>query len=276
MATVDRPPDRPPAAQYDSTYGRFGDELYSSIRAEAFGEDIGQNSWLTADELRTFCRWLEIDRGSELLDVACGSGGPALFVADTTGCRVIGVDLHDAAVATANRAARDRGLDARARFLRADTREPLPFEDASVDAVICIDSINHVYERGSALREWRRVLHPGGRALFTNPITVTGLLRREEMLTRSYGIGEFVFTPPGLDERLLREAGFDDIRVTDMTESSVQIATAWRAARERRAAELDEIEGVEQNASTQRFLATAAELLRERRLSRLAYLAHRV
>jgi len=36
----------------DVAYGREGDALYASIRRAAFGEDIGQNPWLTADELR--------------------------------------------------------------------------------------------------------------------------------------------------------------------------------------------------------------------------------
>ena len=125
------------------------------------------------------------------------------------------------------------------------------------------------------LREWRRLLGANGRVLFTDPITVTGMLRREEMLLRSGAMGEFVFTPPGFDERLLREAGFGDIRAEDVSENPALVASAWHAARERHAAELDRVEGAEQNASTQRLLATVATLARERRLSRLAYLAFR-
>jgi hypothetical protein len=33
---------------YDRTYGSFAERLNATIRAEAFGEEIGQNSWLTA------------------------------------------------------------------------------------------------------------------------------------------------------------------------------------------------------------------------------------
>jgi len=95
--------------QYDTTYGRFADELYASIRRETCGEDIGQNSWLTADELRAFCEWLELGPSSELLEVASGSGGTALFTAAKTGCRVTGVDMHATGVAAGNEAARERG-----------------------------------------------------------------------------------------------------------------------------------------------------------------------
>jgi hypothetical protein len=72
---------------FDATYSRFADDVYAEIRREAFGEDIGQTSWLTADELRRFCDTLALDSSSELLEVASGSGGPALFTVDVTGCR---------------------------------------------------------------------------------------------------------------------------------------------------------------------------------------------
>jgi SAM-dependent methyltransferase len=261
--------------QYDTTSGRFADELYALIRAEVFGEDIGQNSWLTADELRVFCEWLELSASSEVLEVASGSGGPALFMAATTGCGVTGVDMDEAGVAAGIESARERGLTERVRFVYADAREPLPFEDGVFDAVICVDSINYLYERAAALRDWHRLVRRGGRMLFTDPITLTGLLRREEAIVRSSGMGEFVFTPVGLDERLMREAGFADVRVEDVSENPARVGAAWVAARAQHEAELDEIEGAEQNASTQKFLATVAELARERRLSRLAYLARR-
>jgi len=88
-------------------------------------------------------------------------------------------------------------------------------------------------------------------------------------------MGEFVFTPPGIDEQLIREAGFDDVRVEDVTENPTRVAMAWHTARAQHAAELDELEGAEQNAVMQEFLATVAALARERRLSRLAYIARR-
>jgi len=63
---------------YDTNYGNFQTELYSEIRREAFGEDIGQNSWMTASEQDIFLDWLHLSAGKKLLDIACGSGGPAL------------------------------------------------------------------------------------------------------------------------------------------------------------------------------------------------------
>jgi SAM-dependent methyltransferase len=260
---------------YDRTYGSFADRLNAAIRSEAFGEEIGQNSWLTADEHRGFLARLEIDASCHVLEVACGSGGPALFMARETSCRVTGVDLHDAGVAVANASAAEQGLADRARFVQTDAREPLPFDDGSFDALLCIDSINHMYDRSRVLGEWHRVLRSGGRVLFTDPITVTGMIRREEMVARSQGMGEFVFTAPGHDQTLLEAAGFEDIEVEDVTSNMAAVASAWRGARARQTAELDQVEGAEANANFQDFLAVVERLADERRLSRLVYLAHK-
>jgi SAM-dependent methyltransferase len=260
---------------FDAAYSRFADELYADIRREAFGEDIGQTSWLTADEQRDFCSWLELDPSSELLEVASGSGGPALFTVEATGCRVVGVDIHEEGVATASAAALERGLADRACFLVVDARKQLPFDGESFDAVICIDSINHLYDRAAVLADWLRVLRPGGRALFTNAVTLTGLARREELVARSSSMGDFVFTPAGLDERLVRDAGFVDLRVEDVSENAARVAGAWRDARERRRDALDRIEGADANASMQAMLHATSLLADERRVSRFVYVARR-
>ena len=51
--------DGPGSTYYDANYGNFQTELYTEIRREAFGEDIGQNSWLTARE-----KWRRHSSGS--------------------------------------------------------------------------------------------------------------------------------------------------------------------------------------------------------------------
>src|ERR1700730_3625308 len=89
------------ADHYNANYGNFQTELYAQIRHEAFGEDIGQNSWLTRDELDKFLQWLDLSPGKTLLDVGCGAGGPALRIAAATGCSVVGIDIHEHAVTTA-------------------------------------------------------------------------------------------------------------------------------------------------------------------------------
>jgi SAM-dependent methyltransferase len=260
---------------YDAVYGNFGGQLAAAIRAEAFAEDIGQNSWLTAREHRMFFVWLGLDASSEVLEVGSGSGGPALFMARETGCRVTGIELHEGGVAAANDAARKRQLADRAQFTTGDARDRLRFASGSFDAVLCVDSINHIYERRRVFEEWHRVLRPGTHALFTDPLTVTGMVRREEMLIRSGSLGEQIFTAPGVNERLLRAVGFDQVRVEDVTANMAAVSAARRRARAGHAAELDEIEGSEANANYQDYLRVVELLATERRLTRLAYTAHK-
>ena len=88
-------------------------------------------------------------------------------------------------------------------------------------------------------------------------------------------MGEFVFTAPGVDEALLGAAGFEEIRVQDATPNMATVAAAWREARARHAADLDQIEGAEANARFQAFLGMVERLASEGRLSRPAYLARK-
>ena len=57
---------------YDTLFSGSAEDLHARVRAEAFGEEIGQNSWLTADEHRHFFEWLELGPESEVLEVASG------------------------------------------------------------------------------------------------------------------------------------------------------------------------------------------------------------
>ena len=66
---------------YNSTYGNFREQVLAEIRRETYGDDIGQNSWITTDEYDTFYGWLNLSIGDQVLEVAKGSGGPALYLA---------------------------------------------------------------------------------------------------------------------------------------------------------------------------------------------------
>ena len=260
------------AGQYSAHYGQFADEVHGQVRKAAFGEDIGQNSWLTRDELSRFARWLGLGRSSRLLDVACGSGGPALHLVRLTGCEIVGVELYEEAVATANRIAVEAGLEPRARFVQADASAPLPFEDGGFDAILCVDAINHLTGRQRLLTDWARLLTAGGRLLFTDPLIVTGMLGSDEIAART-SIGYGLFAPLGENERVLAESGLQVVTVEDPTESMAAIALRRYRAREQYEEKLRETEGDDTFEGRQRFFDVAAILSGERRLSRYVYVA---
>lgn len=259
---------------FDSTYSRFEAEVLARVREATFGEDFGQNSWTTADEYDRWTGWLDLDAGAHVLEVASGSGGPALFLAERTGCRLTGLDVNAHGVATAMQRAQVQGLADRVVFEQADADVALPYAEATFDAVICVDSANHFPHRLGVLREWYRVLKPGGRALFTDPVVVTGLVTNEELAARS-AIGLFLFAPPGLNERLIREAGLDLVRMEDVTENAARVSRRWHDARAQHRDALVQMEGEERFEGLQRFFAVVHRLTSERRLSRLVYLAQK-
>ena len=260
------------ADHYSAQYGQFAAEVHGQVRRAAFGEDVGQNSWLTVDELELFAGWLELGASSLLLDVACGSGGPALHLGKQTGCEIVGVELYAEAVAAGNRMALEAALEARARFVQADASLSLPFESGTFDAILCIDAINHLPNRHRVLADWARLLKAGGRLLFTDPLVVTGMLGSDEIATRT-SIGYGLFVPMGENERLLVETGLGVVAVEDTTESKAVVARRRHQARAQHEEKLREAEGDQTFEGRQRFFDVAATLASERRLSRYAYVA---
>jgi cyclopropane fatty-acyl-phospholipid synthase-like methyltransferase len=262
-------------SHYDANYGNFQTALYEEIRREAFSEDIGQNSWLTADEQDGFLTWLDLSPGKNLLDVACGAGGPALRMAAITGCSAVGIDIHEQAVSTARSLAAKRGLSRAAEFLVADAEERLPFSDATFNAITCIDAINHLSDRGHVIGESARLLKQGGRLLFTDPVTVTGPLTNAEISVRS-SAGFNLFVPPDYDERIIGQCGLQLLLRKDLTANMAEVAEQRGAARASHSAVLREIEGDQMYEAEQEFFAVSSRLAREGRLSRFVYVAEKL
>jgi SAM-dependent methyltransferase len=259
---------------YTLTYSHFAHPVLAEIRQETFGEDIGQNGWLTAEEYRHYLSYLEVTAASQVLDIGSGSGGPALLLARTVGCQVTGLDINPSSMRAANEWAHSLGLDPLVHFHHGDASQRLPFEDHTFTTVIGIDSMNHVPARLQVLKEWSRVLRKEGRLLFTDPTIITGILSNEEIATRSF-IGFMLFTPLGENERLIQEAGLALEHTLDVTENSAVLSKRWYEARARHRDELIKLEGVAEFEKTQRFMTVVHTLASDRRLSRFAFVAQK-
>jgi cyclopropane fatty-acyl-phospholipid synthase-like methyltransferase len=258
---------------YNSTYGNFEEQVLAEIRRQAFGEDIGQNSWITTDEYDTFYKWLHLSPGDHVLEIASGSGGPAVYLAKKFNCRITGLDINEEAVKTANQSAITDKITA-AQFQLADVNQRLPFDDESFEAVMCIDSMNHFRDRGGILQEWHRVLKAGRRILFTDPVVITGPVSNAELAARS-NIGFFLFVPLHITENLIKEAGFKLIHREDVTENIELTSGRWHASRQNHRADLIKIEGKERFEGLQTFFSTVHTLSSGRRLSRFVFLAEK-
>ena len=259
---------------FDSTYTHFTKQVLETIRQETFGQDIGQNSWTTVDEYDRFISWLRLEPGQHVVEVASGSGGPALYLARRTDCRVTGIDANESGVATATQSALSANAASRVSFKMADANGSLPFETDTFDGLVCIDSMNHFPNRLSVFKEWHRVLRPGGRAVFTDPVVISGLVTNEELALRS-SIGLFLFAPPGVNEQLIAESGFHLDQQEDVSPNAAVVSGRWHQSRERHKDALLEIEGEERFEGLQKFFAAVHSLTSERRLSRIAYLVEK-
>ncbi len=259
---------------YDNVYGDYSSDAERAVRQETYGEDLGQSSWLTAAEWLHFADQLGIDAETDVLEVGSGSGGPAVYLAMKRGCRLTGVDINEHGVRNSTALAASNGVSGRVRFESVDASAPLPFADASFDVIISNDAMCHIANRLSVLRDWHRVLRPGGRALFTDAMVITGPVSHAEIATRS-SIGFYIFVPPGANEAMLRDAGFTVKSVDDVTNNAAEIASRWHDARARHREPLVAREGEANFGGLQRFLKCVHQLSVEKRLSRYAYLAEK-
>lgn len=131
---------------------------------------------------------------SRILEIGCSSGLLMLALRDAGYSDVTGIDVSDTAI----EAARRRGLQNVARMDAAR----LDFPDAAFDLVIASDVLEHIPHDGAALREWRRVLRPGGELVLFVPAHQSLWSRHDEVNQhqRRYQAAEL--------RRLTEDAGF--------------------------------------------------------------------
>lgn len=125
-------------------------------------------AWRNGALAASWARFSDADvNGRDVLDFGCGNGPLSLFLAAThTPRSMTGVDLYAEAIMRARAAlAAMEPAPAMPVDFRVGTEGGIPVEDASVDALLAFDCLEHVMDPAAILAEWHRVLRPGGKAL---------------------------------------------------------------------------------------------------------------
>jgi SAM-dependent methyltransferase len=100
--------------------------------------------------------------GMAVLDLGCGIGGPARYLAATYDVHVTGIDLSPSFIDTARYLSQRCDLGDRTTFLAGDATDP-PVADGSIDRVFMQHVAMNIADRGALYRAIRRVLKLGGR-----------------------------------------------------------------------------------------------------------------
>ena len=258
------------AKGYKSTYELFDSDFMSKFRSEAYDEDIGQHSWLTASELKSYFTFLALSDVSKFLDFGCGPGGPLTYITSKTEASGIGVDLSsDALVAGRNRAKRMK-IDNKIQFIEVDGNNHLDFPDNIFDAIISFDVILHLQNRLEVFSEWKRVLKTEGRLLFTDAGILAGAISNEDIKHRSInGYTQFVVSEFNI--RALKEVGFSKIAQEDQSIGVISNAKGRLKTANKYKKELTELIGEQKYQQEQDYLKTVVRLYENKALSRIAY-----
>jgi SAM-dependent methyltransferase len=89
------------------------------------------------EKIRLLGEYLRLSRGSRVLDIACGKGGPATILAAEFGCRIVGVELRPEFADEALRRLTARGLESLVEIRTADAAT-LALEPEAFDAALCL------------------------------------------------------------------------------------------------------------------------------------------
>ncbi len=169
---------------------------------------------------------MDLQPGDRVLDVACGPGTTALFLAETFDVQVWGVDLAADLVEAARQRAVQAGMSDRVRFEVADA-EQLPFEEDRFDALLCECAFCTFPDKSRAASEFARVLLPSGRVGISD-LTKSGPLPDELASLMAWVACVADARPSAEYAEILRSAGIEIARTENHNRALLELVDEVR------------------------------------------------
>jgi sarcosine/dimethylglycine N-methyltransferase len=182
------------------------------------------------DAIRAAADWLGLGPTSRVLDIGAGIGGPARYLAHTTGCHVTAIEVQPELNTIGVDLTARSGFGEQVRHICGDANA-YPLDDASFDAAVSWLAVLHIPDRPRLCARLARALRPGGGCYIEDlcmlaPFVANDLRDVREIVCgiSITGIADYVGD--------LRSAGFVDIAATDLTSDwapyAAQRLKKWR------------------------------------------------
>lgn len=121
-----------------------------------------------------------ITPGTTILNIGCGRGGTDCFLVEKYNVNAIGLDISTRQLEEAKVQAHEKGLDTKIKYIQGSMTD-LPVADASVDYVWIQESLFHCHKKEAAIKEFYRVLKPGGIVILEDTVLLENSARPEVM-----------------------------------------------------------------------------------------------
>jgi cyclopropane fatty-acyl-phospholipid synthase-like methyltransferase len=182
---------------------------------------VGQQRFTTTAEIDALYAALQVGPDAHVLDIGSGMGGPAIYLAQQTGCHVTGIDSGP--VQRAQAAAEAAEVTNQVHFVAGDIFTAR-FPERAFDAIISRDAFVNVDDKERLFRQCWRLLRPGGR------MACTMIVRQGEPLDRPECMSLLSWPLPTSDDyhALALQGGLRILDVNDLTTTFREVSARWR------------------------------------------------
>ena len=163
-----------------------------------------------------------IRRGHRVVDFGCGAGWLSMALA-LMRCTAIGLDVSEQVLAIARAAVAEHpALSQSDISFQTIGEKTIGLADESVDRIVCFDSFHHVSNQAAYLREFHRILKPGGLAAFHEPGPRHSAQPLSQYEMRTFAVVENDIVIEDI-ARIAETIGFLDLRLAAFTESPIML-----------------------------------------------------